>query len=565
MFRDIDAFSLRYLSEVRLSVVSKNPFVASDTNGPDTILIPQEWKILSRSLVLKYDKQSIPAELGSRYLQPRPIMGMTRFLLNGNNHTSPRKSDRKLLPNKGTTIVVIECRKSCLSEHQGSNEFLIPFQVTKGSNQTFACIRKDVFPLLHRSMSVDEFNLTVSNNSLCSIDLRSYHLSDYEVGLLFLYRENASITKPTVTSEYRIQYDFDHEMLDGIVLSHWHTNPNFMKFKKEYLETVGKVYPKRGFGSRPSANSDGINVYTGIKSSNRAIGNPFSDPSLVPFDQLWSSKGDITYHPVVNKIINAFTTESSRVMNACTSLLHCFIEHVYRKKCPQKGRQFHNFRGFNNLSILTAGSTDTKTDGFYNTIHTDVNDCLDNVFQQNAMEILTDLKKTCPQYLVDDDFKKGIAYLEKLSIYCKGFATPTTCGYTIIDNRDDNEDASSNRKNELDASFAMVGLGVSVRIDSNDFYHTFFGSAISHCTAVPVTIDNGNACSIFTGKYNIVGWGSGSSKAQRVYDNHFREGMANHGNRMTNVTRNALIAWLMRTNLPDAIHDAEIQGIHITP
>jgi hypothetical protein len=87
-----------------------------------------------------------------------------------------------------------------------------------------------------------------------------------------------------------------------------------------------------------------------------------SNPPWVPFDQLWSSKGDITYHPVVNKIINAFTTESSRVMNACTSLLHCFIEHVYRKTSPGvEGRQFHNFRCFNNLSIFTTGSTDTTS------------------------------------------------------------------------------------------------------------------------------------------------------------------------------------------------------------
>jgi len=552
------------LNEVRLSVVSNNPFVASDTNGPDIILIPREWKILSRTLVSHCHGQSIPAQLLLRYLQQRPIMGITKFLLKGNNHTSSRKSDRMLLPNKGTKIVVIECRKSCLSAHQGSDEYLIPFQGTKGSYRTFARIRKDTIPLLHRSMPADEFNQTLFNKSLGSIDLRSYRLSEFKVGVLFLYRENASITKPTVTSEYEIGYDFDHEMLDGTVLSHWHTNQNFMKFKKEYLEIVGKVYAKRGFGSRASAKSDGINIYTGIKSSSRAIGNPFSNPPRVPFDQLWSSKGDITYHPVVNKIINAFTTESSNVMNACTSLLHCFIEHVYRKTSPVEGRQFQNFRCFNNLSILTAGSTDTNTDGFYNTIHLDVNDCLDNAFQRKATELLNDLKMTCPEYLVDEEFKKGIAYLEKLSICCHGYATPTTCGYTIIDNSDVNNDESSDTKMAFDASFALVGLGVSVHIDSNYFYHTFFGSAISHCTAVPVTIDNGNSCSIFNGRFNIVGWGSGSSKAQRVYDDHFREGAADHGNRMINVTKNSLIAWLMRTNLPAAIDDAALQGIHLT-
>jgi hypothetical protein len=33
---------------------------------------------------------------------------------------------------------------------------------------------------------------------------------------------------------------------------------------------------------------------------------------------------------------------------------------------------------------------------------------------------------------------------------------------------------------------------------------------------------------------------------------------------MINVTKNSLIAWLMRTNLPAAIHDAAQQGIHLT-
>ena len=138
--------------------------------------------------------------------------------------------------------------------------------------------------------------------------MRPFKLSDYDVGLLFLYRENDGLSRPKVTGEYSINTDFEHEMLNGTVLSHWHRNKNFIRFKNEYLVTFGKVYPTLGFGSRSSAKSEGVNVYNGIKSSSRAIGNPFTVPSLVPFHQLWSSTGEITYHPVVNKFINAFTT-----------------------------------------------------------------------------------------------------------------------------------------------------------------------------------------------------------------------------------------------------------------
>lgn len=459
------------------------------------------------------------------------------------------KSPRKLLRNKGTMIVVIECRMLYLTEHKGLDGYLIPYAKNSySSQQKFARIRKQSLPVLYQSQSINRFDQVLLNESIGDLDLRKFKLSDYDVGLLFLYRENKYITKPKVTSEYFIQEDFDHEMLNGVVLSHWHRNSNFTKFKKQYLETVGNVYPAQGFGSRYSAKSEGINVYTGMKSSSRAIGNPFMEPSQVPFNQLWSSNGDITYHPVVNKIVNAFTTESSYVMKACTSLLHCFIEEVYRKTYQMSQNQFHTFRGYNSLSILTAGSASTRTDGFYNTIHTDVNDCLDPMFQHNAIEILNELK-SCTERT--SEISTDIDYLEQLSKCCNGFATPTTCGYTILESRD--EDSCD--LVDFNASFLLVGLGMTVSIDSNDFYHTFFASAVSHCTAVPVTTLHNRVCSIYTGRFNIVGWGAGSAKAKKVYDNHFDADITNHGQRMKAVSKKSLIAWLQRTNIPAAIQE----------
>ena len=59
-------------------------------------------------------------------------------------------------------------------------------------------------------------------------------------------------------------------------------------------------------------------------------------------------------------------------------------------------------------------------------------------------------------------------------------------------------------KIKFNASFALVGLGVSVGIDLNYLYHTFFASAVSHCTPVPVTTINDTSCSINYGHFNIL-------------------------------------------------------------
>ena len=59
-----------------------------------------------------------------------------------------------------------------------------------------------------------------------------------------------------------------------------------------------------------------------------------------------------------------------------------------------------------------------------------------------------------------------------------------------------------------------MGLGILVGINLNDLYHTFFAYDVSHCTPVVVTKINSTSCSINYGHFNIVGWGSGSAKAQ---------------------------------------------------
>ena len=100
---------------------------------------------------------------------------------------------------------------------------------------------------------MDEFGKVLCNKTVGDLGLRSFKLSDYDVGLLFLHHKNDGFSRPKVTGEYSINTDFDHEMMNGAVLSHWYRNTNSIRFKNEYLVTFGKVYPTLGFGSRSSA------------------------------------------------------------------------------------------------------------------------------------------------------------------------------------------------------------------------------------------------------------------------------------------------------------------------
>ena len=61
----------------------------------------------------------------------------------------------------------------------------------------------------------------------------------------------------------------------------------------------------------------------------------------------------------------------------------------------------------------------------------------------------------------------------------------------------------------------MIGLGVSVRIFSNNLYHVILALAVSHCTPDAATTDTlKNISSIHSGVQNIVGWGEGKPKSQ---------------------------------------------------
>ena len=214
---------------------------------------------------------------------------------------------------------------------------------------------------------------------------------------------------------------------------------------------------------------------------------------------------DQTYGPLFVKRMNALTKQASDVSALANPLLHRFLTEI--KKRLGMGDNNTSFRAHCLMSILTYGNSTSKTDGFSNEIHIDPLDTLPRNFGDMAKQILDEFAG-----FDDVNVDKEISYLRKLMGVCGGIAAPSTCGYSIVDLCSDEE-----RHCEMVADFVMPGLGISVRMCSK-VYHYFYGSAFSHCTAMPLTCQDNNTIVTYSKKFNVTGWGAtrGSSIVART-------------------------------------------------
>lgn len=221
--------------------------------------------------------------------------------------------------------------------------------------------------------------------------------------------------------------------------------------------------------------------------------------------QLDRQDWDQTYAPLFIKRINALTKQASDLSALANPLLHRFLTEI--KKRLGFGDNSTSFRAHCVMSILTYGDDASNTDGFSNEIHIDPKDTLPENFTEMAHQILYELSSED-----DDRLKREISYLRQLIGLCGGIAAPSTCGYSIVD-LDKNKDESY----EMRADFVMPGLGISVKMCSK-VYHYFYGSAFSHCTALPLTIHHGHRMITYAKKFNVTGWGAtrGSSIVPRT-------------------------------------------------
>ena len=156
------------------------------------------------------------------------------------------------------------------------------------------------------------------------------------------------------------------------------------------------------------------------------------------------------------------------------------------------------------LSIVTFGTSPSRTHGFSNELHVDVNDSIaDKEFQDFCFKTL---KKWRKRYKDDYEISKHIVYLLNLHNICNGFQVPTTCGYRLFP--DENDDA-------LHANFVMEGINSSIKI-MDGMYHSFFGNACTHNTAIP-TVQRNNSFFIYNHKSssNVAAWGASSATSRK--------------------------------------------------
>ena len=234
----------------------------------------------------------------------------------------------------------------------------------------------------------------------------------------------------------------------------------------------------------------------------------------VTISQLWNGSRDITYCPIANKICNVLTQQAGGIMTACNSLLDRFFATVLSRLYPNiASDELASHRRYCSLSIFTAGSSKAQCDGFANTPHMDKKDIFEAKFQTEAALLLSELRSL---YSSDSSVMRALNYLQTLSSFHRGFCVPTTCGYSIVP-ANDLDSALTNGNVSIITDFALIGLGISVKISSKS-YHYFLASLFTHCTPVPLHINHESGhVSMHSGQYNVVGWGGGKAETDNTY------------------------------------------------
>jgi len=231
-------------------------------------------------------------------------------------------------------------------------------------------------------------------------------------------------------------------------------------------------------------------------------------------------------------------------MVSSNKTLDRFFLEVQRRVFPDiPDEELQTFRRFCNLTIFTSGTSASETDSFCNVPHIDKNDVFFKEFQNAAKELVFELRSS---HAEDYEISRDINYLEELARLCGGYAVPTTCGYSIIQ--------QPGTTDELHSYFAMIGLGVAIKI-CNQSYHYFHGPSFLHCTPAAICInDNKQIVTYSNGNNNVVGWGGAQSVRREVYNRY-------SGPPVPRLFPAAFYHWLRTCNNPRAIEEAERRGL----
>lgn len=275
--------SLQYLNCINEKCVSLGGLVKASLEGPDVLQVNASYRIAGMKLSSK-EKLLLPTApvVTSGSLRPRGLLQILHRCQVGTckNYRVIKKRTMSL---PGTHVVEIEGPLTFLRHPKSPRKdvVLVPLLNKEFGECTAMALEKYVYFPINKYRELSKYGRSFNSHSRFiheygeeTICLRKYHLSHYKNGLIFVYRPNDTLTKPVIICEYDTTEPKEHSDFRGVVLSHWHRNENTYNITGDILDLVHCVYGAAAFGNRKSVKCRGLNAYSGIRRSNRAIGNP---------------------------------------------------------------------------------------------------------------------------------------------------------------------------------------------------------------------------------------------------------------------------------------------------
>lgn len=272
-------FVLKYLNVINIkNGVSKDGYIKSSLLGPDCIsLNNQILKVAKRQTG---DNDTLASKelpmITHGLLTPT---GLLRVL-----HSNRRCSKRKTMAIAGTYVVELEGPVEHLAslECLHRKHVLVPFVDVgiDGGTQHDHEIRYAHIPIeKYNTLAQDKHDKNKHNAVIMELAsgvtrCRLFRLSDYEHGLIFVFRPSRVQFEVTILKEYVTTIPMEHCDFDGLVISHWHRLPKVLSIIPNVLNAVQDMFVKRGFGNCASVVCGGINAYTGIKDTQQTVENP---------------------------------------------------------------------------------------------------------------------------------------------------------------------------------------------------------------------------------------------------------------------------------------------------
>ena len=278
-------FKLRYLNAVQRLTLSGYPFIHASVHGPDSVPRTSSMKKLiqeHRSSVHCLLPEGISVVPTSHIRKSALLDILNRYKGGIHNVAQRNNTKRRTMAVAGSHVVEIEGPMMSLRDGVDSDCLLVPLvdiEVIKSQKEThlqkYSYIPKDLYTSLasRGPRKISKLNKKLILASRQIVKLTKYDLTRFPNGLLFVYRPNNQLHKPTIVREWDTTEPLEHWQFDGTVLSHWTLSPRTYSVKQSHIKVMEAVYDQRGF-NRSSVDSIGINIYTGIKSSPRAIANP---------------------------------------------------------------------------------------------------------------------------------------------------------------------------------------------------------------------------------------------------------------------------------------------------